>query len=80
MKDICKHTPIVYAVKEGHADVVDVFHCSKRVSPKAGDGYKELLFHEAVEAEKCDVVQARPQDSPQMGPTPLAHSPFIGAP
>lgn len=57
MQDFCQHTPLVYAVKEGHADVVDVFLRSKRVSPKARDGYKELLFHEAVEAGKCDVVQ-----------------------
>ncbi|KAI3144530.1 hypothetical protein CBS147325_5290 [Penicillium roqueforti] len=57
MQDWCQHTPLVYAAKEGHADVVDVFLRSKRVSPKARNGYKKLLFHEAVEAGKCDVVQ-----------------------
>ncbi|KAJ5208070.1 hypothetical protein N7449_002449 [Penicillium cf. viridicatum] len=57
MKDFCNHTPIVYAVEEGHVDVVDVFLRSKRVSPKARNRYKDLLFHEAVQAGKCHVVQ-----------------------
>ncbi|CRL25031.1 Ankyrin repeat-containing domain [Penicillium camemberti] len=57
MKDFCNHTPITYAVKEGHADVVGIFLRSKRVSPKARNGYKELLFHEAVKSGKCDIFQ-----------------------
>lgn len=55
MKNICNHTPIVYAVEEGHVDVVDIFLRSKRISPKARNGY--ILFHEAVQAGKCHVAQ-----------------------
>ncbi|KAJ5409651.1 uncharacterized protein N7487_004010 [Penicillium crustosum] len=57
MKNFCNHTPIAYAVQEGHAGVVDGFLRSKRIFPKARDGYNELLFHEAVQVGKCDVVQ-----------------------
>ncbi|CAI7609412.1 unnamed protein product [Penicillium glandicola] len=57
MKDFCNHTPLVYGVKEGHVNVVDVFLRSKVVSPNARNGYKELVFHKAVKAGNREVVQ-----------------------
>lgn len=56
-KDLCQQTPFAYAVEGGHVDVVELFLRGKWVSPKARDGYKNILFHEAVRAGKCDIVQ-----------------------
>lgn len=44
MKNFCNHTPIAYAVQEGHADVVDVFLRSKRLSPRPGMGIRSSSF------------------------------------
>ncbi|CAI7566010.1 unnamed protein product [Penicillium discolor] len=49
MKNFCNHTPIAYAVQEGHADVVDVF--LRRM------GIRSSSFHEAVQAGNRDIVQ-----------------------
>ncbi|KGO53435.1 hypothetical protein PEX2_060420 [Penicillium expansum] len=56
-KDLCQHTPFVYAVKGGYADIVGLFLRGKWVSSEAKDGFKDILFHEAVRAGQCDIVQ-----------------------
>ncbi|CAI7591790.1 unnamed protein product [Penicillium glandicola] len=55
-RDFRNHTPFAYAVEGGHV-VVEVFLRGKWVSPKAKDGYENILFHEAVRTGQCDIVQ-----------------------